>query len=183
MTSGTDKPGGSPEAREAAIRALDSRFRRPLLAYFQRRGATPAEAQDLTQDVFVRLIGLLQTSQIRNAEALVFRISANLARSRARQLRRHGIEEPLTCENILEFADAFAVDLSPERVVLGERTLADVLGALQELGERTRGIFLLYRFENLRIKEIADFYGISASAVEKHVGKALLHLGRCKEPK
>jgi len=66
--------------------------------------------------------------------------------------------------------------LSPERVVLGQRALADVLAAMEELGERTRAIFYLYRLENLKIREIAEFYRISASAVEKHVSKALLHL-------
>jgi RNA polymerase sigma-70 factor (ECF subfamily) len=46
------------------------------------------------------------------------------------------------------------------------------------LGERTQAIFYLYRLENLKIREIAAIYGISASAVEKQVSKALLHLTR-----
>jgi RNA polymerase sigma-70 factor (ECF subfamily) len=56
--------------------------------------------------------------------------------------------------------------------------LADVVAAIEELSERTRAIFYLYRLENLKIREIAEFYGISGSAVEKHVSKALLHLAQ-----
>ena len=49
---------------------------------------------------------------------------------------------------------------------------------LDGLPPRTRAMFYLYRLEKLKIREIADLYGISASAVEKQVAKALLHLTR-----
>jgi RNA polymerase sigma factor (sigma-70 family) len=160
------------------IGELDRRFRLPLIAYFRRRVSSAAEAEDLTQDVFERVLKALSHAPIVNAEALVFRIAVNLLRDRARREITRGGEQSLTSENIVALADALTVDLSPERVVLGERTLADVLAALQELGERTQAIFYLYRLENLKIREIAAIYGISASAVEKQVSKALLHLTR-----
>ena len=175
MTSEADKchaPGGT------LIGELDRRFRLPLIAYFRRRVSSASEAEDLTQDVFERVLKALSHAPIVNAEALVFRIAVNLLRDRARREITRGGEQSLTSENIVALADALTVDLSPERVVLGERTLADVLAALQELGERTQAIFYLYRLENLKIREIAAIYGISASAVEKQVSKALLHLTR-----
>ena len=174
----TAEPDNLPTPRETLIGELDRRFRLPLKAYFRRRVTSAAEAEDLTQDVFERILKVLNNESIENAEALVFRIAVNLLRDRARrEMTRRG-DQPLTSENIVAFADALTVDLSPERVVLGERDLADVLAALQELSERTRAIFYLYRLENLKIREIAALYGISASAVEKQVSKALLHLTR-----
>jgi RNA polymerase sigma factor (sigma-70 family) len=175
MTSEADERR-APDA--AMIGELDRRFRLPLIAYFRRRVSSAAEAEDLTQDVFERVLKALNHAPILNAEALVFRIAVNLLRDRARREITRGGEQSLTSENIVALADALTVDLSPERVVLGERTLADVLAALQELGERTQAIFYLYRLENLKIREIAAIYGISASAVEKQVSKALLHLTR-----
>jgi RNA polymerase sigma factor (sigma-70 family) len=178
MTSEADKchaPGAT------LIGELDRRFRLPLIAYFRRRVSSASEAEDLTQDVFERVLKALSHAPIVNAEALVFRIAVNLLRDRARREITRGGEQSLTSENIVALADALTVDLSPERVVLGERTLADVLAALQELGERTQAIFYLYRLENLKIREIAAIYGISASAVEKQVSKALLHLTRRQE--
>ena len=174
----TAEPDNSSAAREAVIGELDRRFRLPLIAYFRRRVNGASEAEDLTQDVFERVLKVLSHTPVANAEALIFRIAVNLLRDRARRQVTHGSEQSLTAENIVAFADALTVDLSPERVVLGERTLADVLAALRELGERTQAIFFLYRLENLKIREIAAIYGISASAVEKHVSKALLHLTR-----
>ena len=51
-----------------------------------------------------------------------------------------------------------------------------MLGAIDELSERTRAMFYLYRFEQIKVREIAEIYGISPSGVEKHISKALLHL-------
>lgn len=164
--------------RDLLLVQFDRRFRLPLLAYFGRRVASAAEAEDLTQDVFERVLKSLERGPIQNPEALVFQIAVNLLRDRGRRARRHGTEEALPSEAVAELADALTVDLSPERVVLGEKTLAEVLAVLNSLAPRTRAMFFLYRLENLKIREIAELYGISASAVEKQVAKALLHLTR-----
>lgn len=171
MDAGHDAPG-------VLLAHLDSRYRLALLAYFGRRVRSAAEAQDLTQDVFERVLRCLEHGPIRNAEALVFRIAVNLLRDRARKIRSHGVEEPLPSEAVADLAEAFTEYLSPERVVLGERALQEALSALDELGERTRAMFYLYRFEQLKVREIADLYGISASGVEKQISRALLHLAR-----
>jgi RNA polymerase sigma factor (sigma-70 family) len=166
--------------QRALIVELDKRFRAPLAAYFRRRVRRPSEAEDLVQDVFERVLKSSRSTQIINAEALVFRIAINLLRDRARREHTHGIEQSLSSdnnpENIAEFADALTVDFVPERVVHAERRLAEVLAALDELSERTRSIFYLRRLENFKMREIAEIYGISVSAVEKHLSKALLHL-------
>jgi RNA polymerase sigma factor (sigma-70 family) len=150
----------------------------PLLAYFRRRAASASEAEDLVQDVFERVLRTLESESIRNVDSYVFKVAVNLLRDRARSARRRGIDEPLPADTVAEFADALAVDLSPERVVLGEKALAEVLAALEELPERTRTMFYLYRLEKLKTREIGEMYAVSTSAVEKQVAKALLHLTR-----
>ena len=173
-----DRQRPDPTAEQIEVAALDRRLRHALIAYFSRRVRTAAEAEDLTQDVFERVLKTLKAGPVLNAEALVFRIAVNLLRDRARRRHTRGVEESLSADTISEFAEALAVGLSPERVVIGERTLAAVHATLSELGERTRAMFYLYRLENLKVREIADVYGISASAVEKQLAKALLHLTR-----
>ena len=69
-------------------------------------------------------------------------------------------------------------ETSPERVLNSEQELNVVVDALQELSERTRDVFMLDRLEHLKHGEIAGLYGISVSAVEKHVAKAVAHLAR-----
>jgi RNA polymerase sigma-70 factor (ECF subfamily) len=47
---------------------------------------------------------------------------------------------------------------------------------LRDLPERTRTIFLLFRLENMKQREIADMLGISVRTVEQHVVRASVHL-------
>ena len=63
----------------------------------------------------------------------------------------------------------------PSAVMFFDLSLA--FDALPELGERTRDIFILARLENMQHREIAAMYGISVSAVEKSMLKAMAHLG------
>jgi RNA polymerase sigma-70 factor (ECF subfamily) len=108
----------------------------------------------------------------------VFKVAINLLRDHRRKALRAGpalfmpIEEDADGHLEAELVEA----ISPERVLLSEDSLADVLRSLEELGELTRNIFILFRLENMKQKDIAALYGIGQSTVEKHVLKAVLHL-------
>ena len=69
-------------------------------------------------------------------------------------------------------------DRGPERVLEGYESLTEVLAALDELSRRTRDIFILFRLENMKQKDIAALYGTTQKAVEKHVLKAVMHLAQ-----
>ena len=68
------------------------------------------------------------------------------------------------------------VDFSPERVLLGKDALVRATAVLLELPERTRVVFVLRRLEGMRYLDIAARLGISVSAVEKHMTRAMAHL-------
>jgi RNA polymerase sigma-70 factor (ECF subfamily) len=160
--------------------ALDARFRAPLMGYFVTRVGSRDEAEDLTQEVFVRLMALSSLAEIDRAEAFVFRVASNLLRDRSRKARRWRWQtrSPLNSDAIDEYVKELVEDCSPERVLVGRETLTEVLGALDELGDRTRDIFLLFRLEGMKQQEIAVLHGISRSTVEKHVMRAVHHLAR-----
>jgi DNA-directed RNA polymerase specialized sigma24 family protein len=50
------------------------------------------------------------------------------------------------------------------------------LAHLDALGERVKNVFILFRLEGRKQKDIAALYGISVSTVEKHIMAATLHL-------
>ncbi len=160
---------------------LDTRFRGPLMSFFLRRVRDRSEAEDLTQDVFARLLGAVARGRIEDSEAFVFRVAANLLADRARRQARRGASLPLDAAVadaalVSELAREFVEDRDPERVLLGRDGLRSVLDALGELGERTRDIYVLFRLENLKQRDIAALYGISVSTVEKEIMRATLHL-------
>ena len=159
---------------------LYGRFRRPLLAYFLKRVRDLGEAEDLTQEAFIRIARHREKTESEGALAYVFTIASNLVKDRARLRASRQTSEHRSLGSHTEDVVASALlieDRTPERVIIGRETLKEVVGALEELGERTRDIFILSRLENMNHREIAALHGITVSAVEKHVMKALAHLG------
>lgn len=167
------------EGPSAALE-LDRSFRGPLVAYFLKRVKSRNEAEDLTQEVFVRLLNHPDKNNGQTIEGYVFTIAANLLRDRAKSVAA-AVQKQAQSFNALDEKDAFSANLiedrNPERVLVGRQTVQDVLEALAELGERTRDVFILARLENVQHREIAAMYGISVSAVEKMMMKAMAHLG------
>ena len=51
-----------------------------------------------------------------------------------------------------------------------------VAAVLDGVGSRTREIFLMHRVEGCGCSQIAERFGVSVSAVEKHIAKAVLAL-------
>jgi RNA polymerase sigma factor (sigma-70 family) len=169
---------GSIPNRSAIKEDLDARFRASLLAYFLRRTGNLQEAEDLTQETFVRLIGSNSFENAEEARAFVFRVASNLLRDRARSATRLRRFPTLPIDGADEFEPKLVEDIDPERVLIARESLTEVLACLDELGERTKNIFILFRLEGMRQKGIATFYGVSLSTVEKHVMAAVLHLAK-----
>lgn len=139
-----------------------------LIAFFARRVGSLSEAEDLAHDVFVRL-ATAPSSDVRNAKAYVFQIAANLLRDRA---RRNAVRSRYVGAE--QGNDLLQIDpIDPFRVSAGREALATLVRALDELPDRTRQIFLLYRYEQVSRQAIAESFGISVSAVEKHVYRAM----------
>jgi RNA polymerase sigma factor (sigma-70 family) len=169
----------SAETHLEALSRLDTRFRRPLMSFFLRRVSNYAEAQDLTQQVFVRLMVAGDLGRIDHAGGYLFRIATNLLKDRQRRLRSTPFKFSLPDRGFLdELIEGAVEDRSPERVLLAKEALADVLGTLDGLGKKTLDIFILFRLENMKQRDIAEVFGISQSTVEKHVIKASFHLAR-----
>jgi len=157
---------------------MDARFRASLLAYFQRRTGSKVEAEDLAQETFARLIGSSTFENAEEAQAFVFRVASNLLRDRARANTRLQTRQTLPIDTLSEtsFEPRLVEGIDPERVFIARESLMQVLTHLETLGERTRNVFILFRVEGRKQKDIAALYGISVSAVEKHIMAATIHL-------
>jgi RNA polymerase sigma-70 factor (ECF subfamily) len=171
---------GSIPNRSAVKEELDTRFRASLLAYFMRRTGSRQEAEDLTQETFVRLIGSNSFEKAEEVQAFVFRVASNLLRDRVRSAyrSRQFATLPIETAGAEKFEPKLVEDIDPERVLIAREDLTEVLACLDELGERTKNIFILFRLEGMRQKEIAALYGIGLSTVEKHVMAAAIRLAK-----
>lgn len=170
-------PGRSAQDDHQA-QQLYAELRQPLLRFFMRRVGDPAEADDLTQEAFARLLRQPRSQAVADSRAFVFRIAINLLRDRARRLavRNSVTLVDLGSAPVNELTAEFVEDRHPERVLLAKEDVGRLVHVLGELDERTRDIFILFRLEKMKQRDIAALYGISRSTVEKIIMRATLHL-------
>lgn len=160
-------------------RDLDRRFRSPLMAFFLRRIRDRQDAEDLTQDTFARLIGSSSRFESEaQVEAYIFRVAANLLKDRGRRhkVRKQESFSALGKGELDQIENRVVEGRGPERVLTGQESLADAFEVLAELGERTRTIYILYRLEGMKHKDIASLLGLGLSTVEKHCMLAMAAL-------
>ena len=160
-----------PFKDEKELSRLNQRYRSALVAFFYRRTASHADAEDLTQDVFVRLANS-GDQDIQNVDAYIFQIAANLLKDRGRRSKTQSTA--LSNVSLLDHVEAEFRD--PSRFLMGKEQLNQITGYLAELPERTRTIFILFRIEGIGQNQLASAYQISTRAVQKHVANALAHI-------
>ena len=157
--------------QQALLTAWAREYRSPLIKYFQKRVPQSVDADDLVQEVFVRLARRADLETIERIDGYLFQTAANVLADRYRKDGRSvEIAEPFSESNHGE------VVLTPERVLMDRQSLDSLIRGLYALPERTRHIFVLYHFENLRQTEIAARFGMPISTVEKHMARANKHL-------
>lgn len=147
-----------------------------LSRFLSRRVSTSDAAAELTQDVFVRLAEKgKDIDSIRHPRGYLYRSAKNLAVDAWR------LAEEQATVVFEDDAVSDAVD-SPETILQHRETLATLLEAIENLPPRCREVFLLHRFEDLSYPAIAERMGISVSAVEKQMMRAMKACRHALEP-
>ncbi|MCF6215899.1 MAG: sigma-70 family RNA polymerase sigma factor [Emcibacter sp.] len=169
MTRFDPKPAITPNDQFALLMET---YSRPLERFFRRRVRVQVEVDDLIQEVFYRLIRRHGQSEIENPQAYLFQIAANILRDRFRRAQKTRNDDHQLFDEALHAHD----DISPERILIGRDQVRFLKSAMLELPEKTRNIFILQRFEDMKYHEIAVHLDISVSTVEKHMMKAIKHI-------
>jgi RNA polymerase sigma-70 factor (ECF subfamily) len=150
---------------------LGRRWRPALLSYFLRRVRDHAEAEDLTQELIAKLLKH-EGDDFASPEAYIFHMASNLLADRSRRMKVRA-----QYRELLGRSEEVGIDpIDPFRIAAGRAELSVLANALASLPERTQTIFILYRLENLGQDKIAETFGISISAVKKHVARAMAGL-------
>ncbi len=167
------EPQEGDEANRATLAQEAEPVRRWLSGFFRNRVRDDNDVEDLVQDVFARIVARDSTEPVGHLGGYVLRTARSVLADRAR--RRATRHADLHVE--LDADRHGDVEIDPERVLSGKEDLHAATAALLSLPERTRTIFVLRRLEGYRHADIARQLGISVSAVEKHMVRAIQHLG------
>ncbi|WP_449045432.1 RNA polymerase sigma factor [Paracoccus versutus] len=133
-----------------------------------RRLGTVSDAQDVMQDTWLKLARAQDVQDISSPGAYVGQVAENLAIDR---LRAQGVRERYF--TTAEFHDRPADLPSAERIVDFRQRVARLEAIIADLPARQRQVFLMHKFDGLSHSDIASRLGISRSAVEKLIMKAL----------
>ena len=159
-----------PEAPKAARAHFLKVFlsQRPQMeALVSRRVGCRATAADLVQDLFVRF-WRRPLVQVEELNTYLLRCAGNIAIDHLRnEGTRARINEALMPDEQPRCAD------EPQAALEASNDLRHIDVALRGLPEKTRQIFLLNRIHGRKYGDIAKAMGLSQSAVEKHMMRAL----------
>jgi len=152
--------------------------RADLVRFFAMRLRSAPAAEDLVQDIYVRLSGLEAPADLQNPTAYLYRLGSNLMLDRLRGERRAATRDGAWLDSQTTRIGAHEVSAEPsaEAAVAARQRLALLTEALKELSPQTQRVFRMHKFEGLSHPEVAAALGISRSAVEKHMMAALKHL-------
>jgi RNA polymerase sigma-70 factor (ECF subfamily) len=173
-----------------AFEILVKRHERSILNFIFRFVGDRRTAEDLAQDVFLRV---WQAGGRYRAEGKfttwAFRIAANLSINEVKSARRRKwfsfFSDETNRENEKESGESRHPSLScpsPEECLLAAERSAQVIAALQSLPHDQRMAVILKRFEGLSYGEIAVIMGRSESAVDALLVRAKRNLRKLLLP-
>ena len=160
---------------------------RRLLQFIRSRITNEEEAKDILQDVFYQLISIADDIRaIDNVTSWLFTVARNKIIDRSRkkkpdlfsdkqiQTPGHGDEDALMLEDILP-----VLSTDPEDEMMNSLILDAIDGALMELPQEQREVFILHEFENMTFREIVELTGESMNTLISRKHYAVLYLREC----
>jgi RNA polymerase sigma factor (sigma-70 family) len=142
-----------------------------------RMGSVPA-AEDLVQDLYVRLATVETGAHVENPSAFLYRAAINLMLDRGRGERRTTARDQAwqDARGVSIAGITAADDPSPEETVAARQRLRRLVQAVDDLPPKTRKAFELHKFEGLSQAETAARLGVTRKTVENQLAAALKSL-------
>jgi RNA polymerase sigma-70 factor (ECF subfamily) len=150
-----------------AYRDLSATYLDAVLNYCNRLVKNQADAEEITQEAFVRLWKAAPGWQPKaTAKTWLFTVAHNLCLDRLRSARRN-------TGNTGELQDEAASDsVRPSRRLDQLQQANAVRAALEQLPDRQRHALLLSHYDGLSNAEIGDVLGVGVEAVESLLSRA-----------
>ncbi|MBV8740834.1 MAG: RNA polymerase sigma factor [Sinobacteraceae bacterium] len=163
------------DPKPSLIERLFSEHRGGLQAFFRRRIRTKADAADLAQEVYLRMLRVSNQEAIRNPVLYLYTVANNLVKENAvlECRRASGIDiDEVTSHEQLEVSPAFDCEL--DDAVRAAR----LRSVLKQLRPKCQAAVLLRFTQGLSYREVAVRLGVSPQMARKYVEQALSHCRR-----
>jgi RNA polymerase sigma-70 factor, ECF subfamily len=162
---------------ESAFGYLVQKYRRPLVGFMYRLCHNPATAEELAQEVFLRVYRS-RTGYEASAKfsTWLYRIATNLAVNHARDTRHERPENTVRLDepdaetgNTPDLPDE---SLSAEEQLLRRERLAAIKAKVSALPERQRLAVMMHKYQQMDYRQIAAVMKLSESATKSLLFRA-----------
>ncbi|MGZ3377717.1 MAG: RNA polymerase sigma factor [Phenylobacterium sp.] len=176
--SGTPPTGAPKEADASPLTLAFLEKRESLLLFLAARTRSMAAAEDLVQELYLKVAAVGPETDVRAPAPLLYRMAANLLIDQVRSAQRDGrrnAEWRKETQITLGGEDIVAEPPADEQLIAKDRArqLADAVEALPPQMGRA---FRLHKLEGRSQQETADLMKISRKMVEQHIAAAIRHL-------
>jgi RNA polymerase sigma factor (sigma-70 family) len=143
----------------------------PMRRYIARRfGAGPPEPEEVIQATFAKMASVENLARLRDPRGFLYTIACNFVIDNKRRsnfrdatLRAHSEAGQVN----------FPTESSPEEILIGRERFDLFKAALGKMPATRRRIFIMVRVDGMAPSIIARQFGVSESAIHKHVSRAL----------
>src|SRR5438270_6733078 len=162
---------------QSAFEYLVQKYRRPIVSFMYRMARNAAAAEDLAQEVFLRVYRSRESYEATaKFTTWLYRIATNLAANHARDTRHERPEVQVSIDEPDEESGT-TVDVADTRTnveqdLVREERLKAIRKHIQALPERQRNAVIMHKYQNLDYKQIADVLKLSESATKSLLFRA-----------
>ena len=164
-----------PSSADDPLLAAYLERRANLVRFLAARAGSLAAAEDLAQELYLKLAARDREAEVGNPVALLYRMALNLMLDRARGESRAAARD--TAWRQVARTELGGVDVADEppadEAAASAQRLRQLVAAVQDLPPQAGRAFRLHKLEGLSHAETARAMGLSVKAVEKHVSAAL----------
>ncbi len=161
----------------SAFDYLVQKYRRPMLSFMYRMAHNTAVAEDLAQEVFLRVYRSRENYEASaKFTTWLYRIATNLAVNHARDRRHERPENTVSLdqpdENTGLTMDVPDTSLTAEEDIVRRERLAAIRQRVQALPERQKMAVVMHKYQQMDYRQIADVLKLSESAVKSLLFRA-----------
>lgn len=158
----------------ASFGMLLEKHRNPVLHFLYRMVQNPAVAEELTQEVFLRVYRSRASYEpTAKFTTWLFRIATHLALNSLRdgknERKQESLDEAFEDQPVRQVTDGRP---NVEQAMLYQARLAEVKQAIQTLPEKQRAAVLMHKYEEMEYSQIARALNCSESAVKSLLFRA-----------
>jgi RNA polymerase sigma-70 factor (ECF subfamily) len=162
---------------QSAFEYLVQKYRRPMVSFMYRMARNSAAAEDLAQEVFLRVYRSRETYEASaKFTTWLYRIATNLAVNHARDSRHERPEVQVSLDepdddtgSTLELPDA---SLNAEQQMVRRERMLAIRRKVEALPEQQRLAVIMHKYQQMDYKQIADVLKKSESATKSLLFRA-----------